>query len=384
MPKLPFPPAIYIESRAELKRIAEQLAAEPLLAVDTESNSLYAYKERVCLIQLSTRQADYIIDPLAIDDLQPLAPLLAADHIEKVFHAAEYDVMCLKRDYGFTFRNLFDTMAAARICGLKAVGLGSLLEDFIGIKMDKSHQLDDWGRRPLSPASLHYAQLDTHYLPQLRDELQSKLKAMGRSEEAYEVFEEICQSPAAVMREFDPDGFWRIGRPHLFNRKELLILRELHNLREEIARERDVPPFKVFTNNVLIALTKSIPTNQDDLKAIHGLSAQQSRRYGRRILQAIRRGRSQRRLPPQPRQDRSDPLITERYIALHSWRKERAIRRGVESDVIISKQTLWELAESDPDSLDALDDIRGMGPWRTTAYGEEILDVLSRCKQLER
>jgi ribonuclease D len=384
MPKLPFPPATYIESPVELKRIVEQLASEPLLAVDTESNSLYAYKERVCLIQLSTRQADYIIDPLSIDDLQPLAPLLAADHIEKVFHAAEYDVMCLKRDYGFVFRNIFDTMAAARICGLKAVGLGSLLEDFIGIQMDKSHQLDDWGRRPLSPDSLHYAQLDTHYLPHLRDELQSKLIAMGRIEEAREVFEEICQSPAAVKREFDPDGFWRIGRPNLFKRQELLILRELHSLREEIAQQRDIPPFKVFTNNVLIALTKSMPTSLDDLKSIRGLSVQHNRRYGRQILQAIRRGRSQRRLPPQPRQDRSDPLITERYIALHTWRKERAILRGVESDVIVSKQTLWELAENAPDSLDELDGIRGMGPWRTTAYGEEILDVLSRCKQLER
>src|SRR5690606_29531 len=132
---------------------------------DTESNSLYAYRERVCLIQLSTRSRDYILDPLIIVDMSPLAPLLADPGVEKVFHAAEYDLICLHRDYGFIVNNLFDTMVAARICGYKAIGLGSLLSEFLGVELDKRHQRDDWGERPLPPDSLRYAQMDTHYLP---------------------------------------------------------------------------------------------------------------------------------------------------------------------------------------------------------------------------
>src|SRR5688572_24583666 len=147
-----------IDTSSALRDLALRLRHEPLVAVDTESNSLYAYHERVCLIQMSTRKQDWLIDPLALDDLTPLADFFADPHIEKVFHAAEYDIMCMKRDFGFTFKNLFDTMYAARILGLKSVGLGSLLETHFGIRVDKRYQRADWSLRPIPPDQLHYAQ----------------------------------------------------------------------------------------------------------------------------------------------------------------------------------------------------------------------------------
>jgi len=106
-----------------------EVSKEPVLAIDTESNSLFAYRERVCLVQISTPTTDYLIDPLAIADLSPLAPIFDQETIQKIFHAAEYDVICLKRDYGFSFSNIFDTMIAARILGEQQVGLGSLLQN---------------------------------------------------------------------------------------------------------------------------------------------------------------------------------------------------------------------------------------------------------------
>src|SRR5262245_48161254 len=126
-----FPPAVYVDHDQDFRVLVNQLSHEPLIAVDTESNSLYAYRERVCLVQLSTRTADYIIDPLLIADMQPLGTLLADPKIEKVFHAAEYDLMCLKREYGFTASNLFDTMVVARIIGHKAVGLNRMLGEYL-------------------------------------------------------------------------------------------------------------------------------------------------------------------------------------------------------------------------------------------------------------
>jgi ribonuclease D len=179
-----FPPAVYIEHDDDFRQLIEQLTNEPLIAIDTESNSLHAYKERVCLVQLSTRSADYIIDPLRVADLSPLGDLLSNADIEKVFHAAEYDLMCLKRDYGFSIVNLFDTMIAARITGHKAIGLSKLLAEYCGVEGDKSHQRDDWGQRPLSEEGLLYAQMDTHFLPQLRDILTNRLQEMGRLREA--------------------------------------------------------------------------------------------------------------------------------------------------------------------------------------------------------
>jgi ribonuclease D len=160
----------------ELKRLANILAAQPILAVDTESNSLYAYHEQVCLIQFSTLEADYLMDPLALGDLSVLAPIFANGNIQKTFHAAEYDILCLKRDFGFSFVNLFDTMLAARLVGRKEVGLGSILEVEFNIQVDKRHQRANWGQRPLPGYLLDYASQDTHYLIPLQEILHHQLE----------------------------------------------------------------------------------------------------------------------------------------------------------------------------------------------------------------
>ena len=161
----------------------------PVVAVDTESNSLYAYQERVCLIQFSIPNQDYLVDPLALEDLSALAPLFNSSKIEKIFHAAEYDIIMLDQDFGFDFENLFDTMVAARILGWKAVGLGSILKDQFGIEVEKKYQRANWGKRPLSKDMLVYAQLDTHYLISLRERIKSDLENIGRWPLAKEDFQ---------------------------------------------------------------------------------------------------------------------------------------------------------------------------------------------------
>jgi ribonuclease D len=374
----PFPRARYIDHDADLHRLVTELAAESLIALDTESNSLYAYQERVCLVQISTRTADYILDPLRIADMSPLGTLLADGRIEKVFHAAEYDLMCLKRDYGFVVNNLFDTMIAARVCGLKHVGLNRLLAEYCGVIADKSHQRDDWGERPLTDDSLLYAQMDTHYLPILRDHLHNKLAEAELTAEAEEIFRE-AQDVEAANNQFDPDGFWRIAIPNDLTRRQTTILRELYLLRDELARERDCPPFKVFTDHLMVALASAAPNSMNELKQVeHGLSSGQFRRYGHEVLRAVERGKRAPMLHVPPRPPDIAPPVVERFAALRDWRRERAESRGVESDVIISKNALWALAHKAPTSLDDLRDIPGLGPWRLSAYGEDILDVMQR------
>ena len=165
-----------ITKQVELKHLAHILANHNILAVDTESNSLFAYREQVCLIQFSTPEADYLVDPLTLSDLSPLGPIFADTRIQKVFHAAEYDLLCLKRDFGFNFNNLFDTMLAARILGRKEVGLGSILEEEFDLQVDKRHQRANWGQRPLPGYLLDYARQDTHFLIPVRDMLEGQLK----------------------------------------------------------------------------------------------------------------------------------------------------------------------------------------------------------------
>lgn len=371
------PAAQYIDHDRDLRRLVDHLSSEPQIAFDTESNSLYAYRERVCLVQVSTREQDYILDPLRISDMSPLGELLADGRIEKVFHAAEYDLMCLKRDYGFTLNNLFDTMVAARICGLKQVGLGRLLADFLGVEMDKSHQRDDWGQRPLTEEGLRYAQMDTHYLLPLRDCLAKELERDGRTAEAQETFAEASQVPAAE-HSFDPDGYWKIGIPADLTRRQMAILRELYLLRERLAEERDCPPFKVFTDKVMIAIAEMNIVTVDHLGDLKGFGASNARRYGRQILAAVERGRSAPLPRPPSRPPDIDPLVAERFTALRDWRRMRAEQRGVESDVIVSKDTLWGVAYKAPRTLDDLRGIQGLGPWRLQTYGLELLDVIQK------
>jgi ribonuclease D len=370
----PLPKATMIATDTGLVKLVQSLKDESLLAVDTESNNMYVYEGRVCLIQLSTRKADYIIDPLAIKDMKPLGDILFNPKIEKIFHAAEYDLICMRRDFGFEVRKLFDTMYAARLSNAIQFGLGDLLLQYFGVEVDKSHQLDNWGQRPLPQASLLYAQMDTHYLPDLRDKLIEELKTLDRLNEAYEVFEDVLRIDTRE-KEFDPDGYWKIGRPRALNRRQMAVLRELYILRDKIAQEENLPPFKTISNPTLVTLAKEQPRSHHDLHRLKGLNGHDARVYGDRLLAAIERGRSG-PVPNQPNRDMPDPDIAERYTILHAWRRDIAASRGLDSSLIISKTTLWEIARLLPADKEALVAIEGMGEWRLQAYGDAILKII--------
>lgn len=375
MPDAKLPPPIFIAQPAELAQLVERLAQEPLIAVDTESNSLYAYRERVCLIQLSTRSADYIVDPFALDDLTPLGALFAAPQIEKVLHAAENDIMVLRRDFGLRFANIFDTAMAARILGRKPFGLAAMLEECFGVKLDKRHQRANWAVRPLPPEQLDYARMDTHYLPALHDILEAQLAERGCSEEAREIFEQLTTVQQAQAH-FDPNGFWHISHARDFSPRQMAILRELYLLRDQLAQSSDLPPFKVLTDETLAHLAASQPQSLSELRAIKGVADRLIAQSGKAILEAISIGKSAplpvRPMPPQP-----DAVVLARYNALREWRKNRAVARGVESDVIVPREALWAMAEHPPRCLEDLANVPNLGAWRRAQYGAEILQVLA-------
>jgi ribonuclease D len=363
----------------------DMLEEQPRLAIDLESNSLYAYKESVCLIQVSIPGKDYIIDPLAGLDLSGLGNLLQSPKKEMVFHAAEYDLILLKREYGLKLEKIFDTMWAARILGYSRLGLASLLEQFYNVKLNKKYQKANWCHRPLSEPQLAYARMDTHYLLGLRDKLALELEKAGRMKEAQEIFAQLV-SVQPSNNEFDPDGFWSVNGVRKMDRRQQAIARALFIYRDQQAKRLNRPHFKVFPNKTLVELARTGPTNFESLGHVYGMSQGQIRRYGRQILQVIQEGQRA-PLPAKPRQKgRRPPIaVSNRYEQLTQWRRERAQDRGVESDVIMSREALWDLAKANPRSEADLADIDSIGPWRRETYGAEIVRLLTanRTKQID-
>ncbi len=382
MPDPELPPPVWVDKPSRLVTLAADLNAQPIIAVDTESNSLHAYRERVCLIQFSTAATDYLVDPLALPDLSPLSAPLANPAIEKVFHAAEYDLICLRRDFGWKINSLFDTMIAVRTLGWQQMGLAALLETYFGVKVNKRHQRADWGKRPLPLDQLTYARFDTHYLIPLREKLILELKVKACWAEAGEEFERLSHlngTTNAAPVTFDPENFWRVSGARDLTARQAAILREVFIYREEVARRVDRPPFKVMSEATLLALAQAAPHTLDDIKTIPGMTDGQTRRHGAQLLQVVARGRKAH--PPRPpAQERYNSDVLERYEALRRWRKQRAQERGVESDIIIPREVLWEIALHPPQDPAGLERVAGFGPVRRAKYGEEIIKALKAIK----
>ncbi len=348
------------------------LLCQPRIAIDTEANSLYAFREQVCLIQFSIPAADYLLDPLTLHDLTPLADIFSSPSIEKVFHAAEYDLLGLQRDYGFTFTNIFDTMLAARILGYKQLGLGNLLAEKFQVEVDKRFQKADWGARPLPPGLVDYARLDTHYLLELRDTLEAELREKDRIDLAHEDFRRSCYvtNGSKQLRE----RWERIDGQQDLTPRERTILNELCFSREKIAERLNRPLFKVLNDDVLLKLAQTEPTSMEMLKTA-GLSERQIDRFGRALLEAVQRGQAAPLVKPTEIEKPSNAILN-RLNKLKSWRKKKAEELGVESDIVLPRSYLFPLAEQNPRTLEALSTVMDDSPWRLEHFGEEILKSL--------
>ena len=374
------PPPIVVADEDSLGRLVNALASCQVVAVDTESNSLHAYRERVCLIQFSTPKADYIVDPIRLPDLSPLAVVFANPGQQKVFHAAEYDVVCLRRDYSFAFANIFDTMSAARTLGWPQVGLAAILDSHFGVKVNKKYQRADWKRRPLTPEQLDYARMDTHYLVALRDRQLQALTESGYWPEAQEEFERLASLRSSVdTAGRDPAAFWRLKGARELTPTQAAILQALFVYREQQAERIDRPPFHVMGEATLLEVARRAPRHVDDLRGLPGMTPEQTRRHGHAVLRTVQQGLDA-PAPAAPQAVRESNDVLDRYDRLHTWRKERARSRGVESDVILPRTTLWDLARRPPRTHGELKHIADLGPWRRETYGEEILALLSSAR----
>ncbi|MBV9298320.1 MAG: HRDC domain-containing protein [Verrucomicrobia bacterium] len=238
------------------------------VAVDTEGDSLHCYFEKLCLIQIGLPEQDVLIDPLESLDFTRFNAILAQRRI--ILHGCDFDLRMLRRGAKFVPGQVFDTYLAARLVGLKEVGLASLVKEFFGIKLPKSSQKANWARRPLTSAMIEYATNDTLYLIELAERLSDELRAKGR----WEWFEESCQKAiltAGEDREKDPERIWKIPGSAALRGRELALLRALWHWRDAEAQKADRPSFQILRNEELIELVRSVDAGRTNLPAgVHG------------------------------------------------------------------------------------------------------------------
>lgn len=368
--------------------MVDEMRGKRVIALDTESDSLFSYYPKVCLIQISayadgdgTNVSDYLVDPLAIDDLAQLGELLSVEEREVVMHAAENDLLLLQREYGISVERLFDTQLAARILGKKQVGLASILDEEFGVASDKRMQRTNWGSRPLKREQIVYAQKDTHFLLPLRERLSAELKEAGRWEEAQDAFE-LLVATDFESKETPERTMWQMKETRDVPRESTGVLEALWEWRELEAQRRNTPPFKILGNRALAALAEQRPATLEELGQVKGVGASSVRRYGNEILDAIRNGQ-ERPLPELPEPSKPpeymlDKKIVRRYDALRKWRTRTADSREVDPDIVMANSTLLEIAKRAPDSLAELQDIREVGAWKANKYGPAILGILKK------
>ncbi len=377
-PEASVSPVAVITSREPLEQLASRLAAETLIAVDLEADSLHHYQEKVCLIQIATPRETVLVDPLSLSDLAPLAPVMADPAIRKIMHGADYDIRSLHRDFGIEVVNLFDTMIACQFLGEPAVGLAAVLKKRFGAELDKRYQKADWSRRPLSPEMVAYAVQDTSLLIELYRQLVNELEALGRLSWVEEESELVSRVRAAC-RVQEP-LFLRFKGAARMAPRSLAVLEELLRFRDERARHADVPPFKIFGTETVRELAEKRPLRLDDLAGIPGLTPRLVAKFGKGIIAAITRGCS---LPseklcryPVSFREKRDARCEERLKRLKRWRDEKSLALGIDAGVVANNVLLETLADSASEGMAGLDAIPAMKRWQRLEFGAELLELL--------
>lgn len=373
---------VCVRDAEALTDCVEALADCEVLGVDTESDSFFSYQEQCCLIQITGNGTiDYIIDPLAIDDLSALGPLMANPEIVKIFHGADYDVVSMKRDFGFEFTNIFDTMIAAQATAHKRFGLSDLVKRYFGATLDKRWQRHDWSSRPLQDAQLDYARKDSHFLPVLREILLEQCAERGRMAMIEEEFGLLAQREW-TGKPFDPDSCMRLKGASSLDDDQRRVLRAVVSLREGIAEHKNRPPFKVWGNDICLKLATSRPTKPSEVKEALGPKNHVVRRYGREVLEAALAGRADTSPAPQPpkppaRTNKSIPPFNREdeplLNALKKWRNKRSASEGLGPGMIVNNSILKDVAALKPReeaSLGLLDEMR---TWQREEYGADIV-----------
>jgi len=372
----------WIETIPRLEGAARIIGQANIIAVDLEADSMYRYFEKVCLLQIATESASYVMDPLALRDLSALRPVFSNPRIRKIFHGADYDSRSLYRDFRIEVENLFDTQLACKFLGLRETGLEALLRSRFHVELNKKYQRADWSKRPLSPEMVEYGATDGRYLIPLAHILEKELEEKGR----LSWVEEECVFLTKVR--FTPPShaplYLKVKGAFLLDSRSLAVLEALLGFREAQAKKADLPPFKVLGNEPLLKLAMKKPLRLEELETGKALSRKQIDRYGTPLLQEIRWAMAipDKDLPVYPREARPDlsSPVRKRVKALKTWRDMRAKTLEMEPGILLNNAMINDLALKNPRSVKEMEEIPGLKKWRQSHFGREILAAQSKVE----
>jgi ribonuclease D len=372
----------FIDSDDAFQGLMKRLEGADRFACDLEADSMYHYREKVCLIQIADRHQVFIVDPFTVRDPSVFCRLLASPGIRKVFHGADYDVRSLYRDFGAEIENLFDTQIAVRFLGIEETGLESVLHRYFDLKLDKKFQKKDWSRRPLPEEMIAYAAADVDHLLPLSELLEEKLAALGR----LSWVEEECRILSGVRPAENNDAplFLRFKGAGRLRPRGLAVLEALLQYRKKVARAKDRPFFKTFSNASMQALAKARPRSLNKLKAGGSLSDRQIQMYGEDLVavidQAMKLPEDQLPVYPRRRPPKTNPAVPNRMRLLRTWRDRRARQLGLDPSVVMTKSLLTAIAVANPSAPEELEQIPEMRNWQREAFGRQIVAALGGSK----
>src|SRR5437868_6938391 len=347
-----------IANAAQLAELLPLIERNARVAVDTEADSLHCYREKLCLLQVSLPEGDFLVDPLVENDLAPLADAHAQKEI--VLHGADYDLRLLRRALNFQPARLFDTVIAARLLGIREFSYAALVGKYFGIELAKGSQKANWALRPLSPKMEEYARNDTHYLLPLAEKLERQLIERDR----FGWFQQSCERAivsAAIDRERDTEEAWRVRGSGLIRGREAAIVRALWHWRDREAERFDRPSFHVLRNDQLIETARAV--SKGETPQFRHFSERRARDFQTTINAALALKEEE---WPETRKRHADRPTREMERAAEAMRKRRDQAAG---DLKIEPSFIAPRATIDAIAADRARAEQLLVPWQRSLLG---------------
>lgn len=373
---IPMRDLTWVDTPEGLQQAIKKARGAKMVALDAEMDSFFVYTTKLCLVQMSFEQSDFLIDPLNIEDLTPLNEITLDPSVIKVFHAGENDVPYF-RSRGVKFKNIFDTHIAAKILDLSSKSLGGLIELYFDLVLAKDQSRADWRVRPLPDDQVAYARQDTQYLCELAEKLLQELEQADAGKEARQAFESLEEIDLRV-KEFDPDGWVKIKGSRELTGVQRTIMRNLFAWRERVAEAEDLALFRVAPNGALIGLARKRFSSAEQVKT--WARSKFFKDHAAEIAELMESARNEGPIPmpvTKSRLSRDWTAADEKlFDALRKWRNEESEKRGVEPSRILSNRQLKKVARERPKDSKSLAKLDGLEPWKVEEFGPQVLGVL--------
>ncbi|TAM56599.1 ribonuclease D [bacterium] len=365
---------ISVTDRPSLLALCERIERVHRVALDTEFHGENSYVPRLMLLQLAFDEGVALVDPLAVPDLAPLTRMLADKEI--VGHALSADLRILFERFDTLPKRVVDTQIAAAFCGFGAsVSLAEAVRQLLHLRLRKAHTVSDWSARPLSPAQIEYLVEDVVHLVPLFESIRALLVERGRLEWA--IAECAGMSDPARYRVESDRLYLKVSGNQRLGRRELAILSELAQLREHIARERDVPLRFVLSDDILVGLAALKPKDVRDLDSLRRINEQTKRTLGARLIEAVSAGEAwpEEQLPPRHQRGLDgarEALVTLMSVVIGAI----AAREQLPPSLLAPRAALEHVARELPQDFAAFTQALGLSDWRVALVGEPLWELL--------